>query len=58
MLVYPLTVTLSEPRLLRDRWLTKAEAAKLMRAAVLRARRFILVSLCTGCRMSAVLELT
>lgn len=51
-------VTLSEEGEPRDRWLTRSEAARLLRAASPHARRFILLSLYTGRRMTAVLELT
>ncbi|MAS42240.1 MAG: integrase [Rhodobacteraceae bacterium] len=58
MLVHPIQVTLTESGLPRDRWLTRSEAARILRAAAPHARRFILLSLYTGRRMSAVLELT
>jgi integrase len=57
-LVYAPEVTLPPQGEPRDRWLTRAEAAALLRAAAPHARRFILLSLYTGRRMGAVLELT
>lgn len=50
-------VTLPEPGPSRDRWLTRPEAARLLRAAAPHLRRFILISLATGTRASAVLAL-
>lgn len=58
ILVYPLKVTLPPAGQSRHRWLTRDEVAALLRAASPHARRFILVSVYTGRRMSAVLELT
>lgn len=58
LLIHPLKVTLPAPGDSRDRWLTRSEAARLLRAASPHARRFILLSLYTGRRMSAVLDLT
>lgn len=58
MLIHPIKVTLTAAGEPRDRWLSKAEAAALLRAASPHARRFILLSIYTGRRMSAVLELT
>jgi integrase len=57
VLVHPLKVTLSEPSLPRDRWLTRSEVARLLKAASPHTRRFILISAYTGRRMSAALEL-
>jgi integrase len=42
----------------RDRWLTRSEAARLLMAAAQHVRRFILLSLYTGRRATAVLDLT
>jgi integrase len=58
LLIHPIKVTLSESGQPKDRWLTRSEAAALLRAAAPHVRRFILVSLYSGRRMSAVLELT
>jgi integrase len=58
LLVHPIKVTLPKAGEPRDRWLTRAEAARLLRAAAPHVRRFILISLYTGRRPSAVLELT
>lgn len=58
VLIHPIKVTLTAAGEPRDRWLTQAEAGALLRAASPHARRFILLSLYTGRRMSAVLELT
>lgn len=58
LLVHPIKVKLSEPGAPRDRWLTRAEAAKLLRAAAPHLRRFIVLSLYTGRRATAVLDLT
>ena len=56
-LIYAPKVTLTDPGSPRDRWLTRAEAAKLLRAAAPHLQRFIVVSLATGTRASAVLGL-
>lgn len=58
LLVHPLKVTLPAPGVSRERWLTRSEAAKLLRCASPHIRRFILVSLYTGRRATAVLDLT
>ncbi|MEM7695305.1 MAG: tyrosine-type recombinase/integrase [Pseudomonadota bacterium] len=58
LLIHPIQVTLSASGEPRDRWLTRKETADLLRAAAPHARRFILISIYTGRRMSAVLELT
>ena len=50
-------VTLSESGPTRDRWLTREDAARLMRAAAPHLRRFIAIELRAGRRASAVLEL-
>ena len=56
-LVYAPKVTLPEPGRARERWLTRAEAARLLRASAQHLQRFILISLATGTRASAVLAL-
>lgn len=58
LLVHPVKVTLPKAGQQRDRWLTRSEAARLLRAAAPHVRRFILISLYTGRRASAVLDLT
>jgi integrase len=58
LLIHPIKVTLPKAGEPRERWLTRAEAAKLLRAAAPHVRRFILISLYTGRRASAVLDLT
>lgn len=58
LLVHPIKVTLPKAGEPRERWLTRAEAAKLVRAASPHVQRFILVSLYTGRRATAVLDLT
>jgi integrase len=58
LLVHPVKVTLPKAGEPRDRWLTRSEAARLLRSAAPHVRRFILISLYTGRRASAVLDLT
>jgi integrase len=58
LLVHPIKVSLPDAGVPRDRWLTRSEAAKLLRAAAPHVRRFILISLYTGRRATAVLDLT
>lgn len=58
LLIHPIRVTLPEAGGSRDRWLTRSEAARLLLAAAPHVRRFILISLYTGRRASAVLDLT
>lgn len=58
ILIHPITVSLPDAGEPRDRWLTRQEAAKLLRHAEPHVRRFILLSLYTGRRASAILELT
>lgn len=58
LLIHPVKVSLPNAGEPKDRWLTRSEAASLVRAAPPHLRRFILLSLYTGRRMSAVLELT
>lgn len=57
-LLYAPEVTLAKAAPPRDRWLTLGEAARLLRAASPHCRRFILLSLYSGRRMTAVLNLT
>lgn len=59
-LVHPATVTLPEKPPARDRWLTRDEAARLIRAAYRSPRgkhlaRFILLAIYTGTRKEAIL---
>lgn len=56
-LIYAPTVTLPETGAPRERWLTKPEAARLLRAAAPHVRRFIVIALATGRRASAILGL-
>lgn len=58
LLVHPIKVALPAPGESRDRWLTRDEAAKLLKAAAPHLRRFIVLSLYTGRRATAVLDLT
>ncbi|WP_164887602.1 tyrosine-type recombinase/integrase [Paenirhodobacter populi] len=58
MLIHPIKVTLPAAGDPRDRWLTRSEAAQLLRHAEPHVQRFILISLYTGRRESAVLQLT
>lgn len=58
VLIHPVKVTLADRSPPRDRWLTRSEAARLLRAASPHVRRFILLSLHTGRRAGAVLALT
>ncbi|MEM9765076.1 MAG: site-specific integrase [Pseudomonadota bacterium] len=58
VLIYPLKVTLSESGEPRDRWATRDEVARLLLAAAPHCRRFILLSIYTGRRAQAVLDLT
>lgn len=58
LLVHEIKVTLPAPGVSRDRWLTRSEAARLVWCAAPHIRRFILLSLYTGRRASAVLDLT
>ena len=57
LLVHPISVPLPAPAPPRERWLTRAEAARLILHAEPHIRRFILLSLYTGRRASAVLDL-
>lgn len=58
LLIHPISVTLPEAGEISERWLTRQEAAKLLYHAAPHVRRFILLSLYTGRRMAAVLDLT
>lgn len=58
LLVHPIKVVLPSTGQSRDRWLTRSEAARLLRAAAPHVRRFILLSLYTGRRATTVLDLT
>ena len=53
-LIHPLKVTLPEHGAPRDRWLTRKEAAALLKAADPMLRRFILIALATGRRREAI----
>lgn len=50
-------VTLTDDSIARERWLTRSEVARLIRAAAPHVRRFVLISVTTGTRASAVLAL-
>lgn len=56
-LIYAPEVTLPREPDPKDRWLSRNEAAKLLRASAQHLQRFILISLATGRRASAVLGL-
>jgi integrase len=56
-LIYAPKVTLAEVGSPRDRWLTRNEAAMLLRAAAPHVRRFIVLALASGRRASAILAL-
>ncbi|WP_417809311.1 tyrosine-type recombinase/integrase [Thioclava sp.] len=58
LLVHPIAVTLPPAGAPRDRWLSRDEVAALLRCAEPHVRHFILLSLYTGRRASAILELT
>ncbi len=58
LLIHPISVSLPEEGVPRDRWLTRDEVARLLRCAEPHVRRFILLSIYTGRRASAILELT
>lgn len=58
LLVHPIKVTLPPSGEARTRWLTRDEAAALLWCAEPHVRRFIMISLYTGRRMAAVLDLT
>lgn len=56
-LIYAPQVTLPEGGAARNRWLTRAEAAQLLRHAAPHVRRFIVIALASGRRASAILDL-
>ncbi|MEM0988562.1 MAG: site-specific integrase [Pseudomonadota bacterium] len=56
-MIHPLAVTLPAKSPPRSRWLTRSEAAKLLRASSPHLRRFILIGLYTGTRLEAILDL-
>ena len=56
-LVYAPKVTLPDAGPARERWLTRDEAGRLLRHSAQHLQRFILISLATGTRASAVLAL-
>lgn len=56
-LIHPIAVTLPPASPPRDRWLTREEVRKLLRASPPHLRRFIIVAVLTGTRTSAVLDL-
>lgn len=58
LLIHPISVSLPEGGSPRDRWLTRPEVAKLLHHAEPHVRRYILLSIYTGRRASAILELT
>lgn len=58
ILIYAPAVTLPKAGPPRDRWLTRSEVARLLRHASPHVRRFIILSIYTGRRASAVLDLT
>lgn len=58
LLIHPIAVTLPEAGEARDRWMTRSEVAKLIWNAEPHIRRFILLSIYTGRRATAILELT
>lgn len=57
ILIHPIAVTLPAGGVPRDRWLTRSEVARLIRHAEPHVRRFIILSIYTGRRASAILEL-
>ncbi|SFN84530.1 Site-specific recombinase XerD [Thioclava dalianensis] len=57
LLIHPIAVTLPEAGEPRDRWLTRKEVAALVWCAEPHVRRFIILSIYTGRRASAILEL-
>lgn len=57
LLIHPIAVTLPQAGEPRDRWLTRPEVARLIRCAEPHLRRFIVLSIYTGRRSSAVLDL-
>lgn len=57
LLVHPIAVTLPPESAPREHWLTRSEVASLLRQAEPHIRRFIILSIYTGRRASAILEL-
>ncbi|MEO0624115.1 MAG: site-specific integrase [Pseudomonadota bacterium] len=57
VLIHPVKVPLPPKSPPRDRWLTRGEAARLIRAASPHLRRVILIALATGTRTNAILAL-
>lgn len=57
ILIHPVAVTLPKASPPRSRWLTRGEAAKLLRASAPHFRRFVLIALYTGTRASTILNL-
>lgn len=58
ILVQPIKVTLPRASAVRERWLTTSEVAQLLYHAAPHVRRFIVLSIYTGRRASAILDLT
>lgn len=58
MLVHPIKVTLPQAGAVRERWLTTSEVARLLYHAAPHVRRFIVLSIYTGRRAGAILDLT
>lgn len=57
VLAHPIKVTFPEKPTPRSRWLSRSEAAALLRAASPHLRRFILIALYTGRRRDSILRL-
>lgn len=57
-LIYPIKVSLPPPSDPKDRWLSRKEVRALLRSSAPHLKRFCLLSLMTGRRATAVLELT
>lgn len=57
-LVHPIKVSLPKAGEVDDRWLSRSEVAAILRHAAPHVQRFILISIYTGRRMAAVLDLT
>lgn len=58
LLIHPISVTLPAAPSFRNRWLTRDEVAELLRHAAPHVRRYILLSIYTGRRAGALLDLT
>ena len=58
VLVHPIAVELPQAGAVRERWRTRDEVARVLHHAAPHVRRFIILSLYTGRRASAILELT